>query len=670
VARKVPLPSAPERALISEMLPYEVPAIFSNQGVYQYLIAAGIKFEKGRVSGPSGDPVAEAFIRLVFGINPTLPPVVHLQSRRIEFPVSSRYTVPFSFPIGRSDGQTRLLTVPHLRNQMALVDFYDRFAQGIIYSTSKSPISLRKPVSVAKYTYTKDQLHRQLLSSWSNKVEVASREYESLRSYFAYRDFSSVYKFYDSTLYLDLEKKFSRLVRLDVSKCFDSIYTHTISWATQSKAHAKDNISSETFGDLFDRHLQSLNYNETNGIVIGPEFSRIFAEVILQSVDVAVLKKLESVGLERDKYRLLRYVDDYFVFTSASSDEEAIEKTLISELREFNLHLNVAKRESSTNPGLSPLSIAKLRVSRLLQKRVRLEKPDANDTASPPRRRISTKARRLITEYKLILTETGVAPAEILNYTLSVAERRLVSLLRKVLSPDDYYVASEDVCSSLVALIQFAFFAHSAAPRVNPTIKLTRLVSHLAAATPRLQVDDHHRRTIMDALYVELREALELGAIPDETQVESLYLVTALRELGPSYLLPASYLCERFGVVQQTDGTLRCERPMNFFAIATLLHYTDRRRRYSLLTSAVERHAIERVRGLHPDSAERLMLVLDLSASPAVSIATKSTLLQESGIQAANQQVALSNAALDWFVRWRSFDLGSQLDAKRNQEVY
>ena len=42
--------------------------------------------------------------------------------------------------------------------------------------------------------------------------------------------------------------------------------------------------------------MQEMNYNETNGIVIGPEFSRIFAEVILQQIDTSVERELLKLG--------------------------------------------------------------------------------------------------------------------------------------------------------------------------------------------------------------------------------------------------------------------------------------------------------------------------------------------------------------------------------------
>src|SRR5690606_30212828 len=113
-------------------------------------------------------------------------------------------------------------------------------------------------------------------------------------------------------------KKYNFLYKFDVSKCFNSIYTHSISWAILGKKFSKEIIGKEkeTFGSKFDTLLMDLNYNETNGIIIGPEFSRIFAEIILQSIDLTVLHRIEqqhNLKYKRD-YEVFRYVDDYFVF--------------------------------------------------------------------------------------------------------------------------------------------------------------------------------------------------------------------------------------------------------------------------------------------------------------------------------------------------------------------
>src|SRR5690606_30067946 len=75
---------------------------------------------------------------------------------------------------------------------------------------------------------------------------------------------------------------------LDISKCFSSIYTHSVGWAIKGSAHSKATKQCQSFGSEFDRLMQRMNHDETNGICVGPEASRIFAEVILSSVDACI----------------------------------------------------------------------------------------------------------------------------------------------------------------------------------------------------------------------------------------------------------------------------------------------------------------------------------------------------------------------------------------------
>ena len=65
-------------------------------------------------------------------------------------------------------------------------------------------------------------------------------------------------------------------MKMDIARCFYHIYTHTIAWAVKGKEQAKELIGKETFENAFDTLMQHANYNETNGIIVGPEISRIF----------------------------------------------------------------------------------------------------------------------------------------------------------------------------------------------------------------------------------------------------------------------------------------------------------------------------------------------------------------------------------------------------------
>lgn len=112
-------------------------------------------------------------------------------------------------------------------------------------------------------------------------------------SYFTY-PYIKIYKFYQSNQYIYLEKKFSFLWHADISNCFSNIYTHSISWAiTDSKSYSKNNKNDSFFAD-FDQLMQKMNNNETFGILVGGEFSRIFAEIIFQKMDKELIIQIEK----------------------------------------------------------------------------------------------------------------------------------------------------------------------------------------------------------------------------------------------------------------------------------------------------------------------------------------------------------------------------------------
>ena len=108
-------------------------------------------------------------------------------------------------------------------------------------------------------------------------------------------------------------------MKFDIQGCFDNIYTHSIAWAVNGGASIyKDLFEGEddSFAAEWDKIMQNLNYNETNGIVIGPEFSRIFAEVIMQHIDLRAESEFMKVGLKNKvDYECYRYVDDYFLWS-------------------------------------------------------------------------------------------------------------------------------------------------------------------------------------------------------------------------------------------------------------------------------------------------------------------------------------------------------------------
>ncbi|MCX8568390.1 RNA-directed DNA polymerase [Aminobacter sp. MET-1] len=128
----------------------------------------------------------------------------------------------------------------------------------------------------------------------------------------------------------------------DVARFFPSVYTHTLLWAINGKAAAKTDTSSTSaavFGNHLDFILRNSQSRQTIGIPVGPDTSKIIAEVLLSAVDDNFLSRYPATG--RPTY--VRHVDDYWV---AGNSQEECERHLFHlrlALRDFQLDINKRK---------------------------------------------------------------------------------------------------------------------------------------------------------------------------------------------------------------------------------------------------------------------------------------------------------------------------------------
>jgi hypothetical protein len=83
----------------------------------------------------------------------------------------------------------------------------------------------------------------------------------------------------------------------DVSRCYPSIYTHSVPWAVNGHAVAKADrrvASAAVFGNRLDFVLRQAQDAQTIGIAVGPDTSRLVGEIILSAVDRAFLSRYAS----------------------------------------------------------------------------------------------------------------------------------------------------------------------------------------------------------------------------------------------------------------------------------------------------------------------------------------------------------------------------------------
>ena len=371
--KKIKLSYSKERVIFSDVLPYECPIIFSNRYLYRFLAKYLWVGEKQKIDNITWNTLkqskrlnekdASAFAALLFGCYEQGKPISDLKHK------NNALFYPYHFNIAHKANKNRTLSIIHPYNQWQVVDFYEQYKYSILYLCNQSKYSLRKPHKVAQYFYYRDRLHRKLLGHQSDKVELFFNEYENLKTYFSYKKYSNIYKFYEDYRYQRAEKKFKHLIKFDLQSCFDSIYTHTISWATAGgadKVKVLPGYHGSWLGDAFDNLMQSVNARETNGIVIGPEFSRIFAEIILQYIDQKVEQELLKEKLcQKSNYECYRYVDDYFLFYNDEQDRSLFMESLTKWLKEFKLQISPSKTEEFERPFITKVTIAKQRIEHL-----------------------------------------------------------------------------------------------------------------------------------------------------------------------------------------------------------------------------------------------------------------------------------------------------------------
>lgn len=141
------------------------------------------------------------------------------------------------------------------------------------------------------------------------------------------------------SLALDYEFMFST----DISNFYPSIYTHSFEWVFISKEEAKKKANNSNPGRLIDTHIQMMMSNQTNGIPLGSTLMDTFAELILGEIDLQLRKKTDELNITN--YKVVRYRDDYRIFSNSKDDLDNISKCLVEVLGEFGLDLNSRKTE-------------------------------------------------------------------------------------------------------------------------------------------------------------------------------------------------------------------------------------------------------------------------------------------------------------------------------------
>ncbi len=155
--------------------------------------------------------------------------------------------------------------------------------------------------------------------------------------------------------------KYSYCLFTDITDFYPSIYTHSICWAIHGKTSTKENLknSKDWYGGIIDSKIQRMQHNQTNEIPQGSILMDFISEIILGYIDLKLTEKLDS-ECSINEYSILRYRDDYRIFSDNKRELEEIIKKLQEVLQSLNIKLNSKKTFFSENIILDSIKPDKL----------------------------------------------------------------------------------------------------------------------------------------------------------------------------------------------------------------------------------------------------------------------------------------------------------------------
>lgn len=645
------------RALLTETLPYEVPMLFSNEGLY---LAA-----KDKLIGKLKD---------VHGLDI----------------FKSQPTIPYKYKIRKNSFESRGLAIMHPAQQLETGVFYSQYDHLIVGLCQRSPFSLRAPASIASYYVERA---RSSGNASSKDIQMETDGFEAVpntgTSYFAYKKFPFLFRFYDSLEFLRLEKKFKQLTKMDISDCFNRIYTHTIAWAVKSKSHAKRNKTQNSFENSFDKLIQNANHGETAGIIIGPEVSRIFAEIILQRIDLEIVNRCAQLNLRLDvDYTIRRYVDDYFIYTNQVSVQETLKKLIPDALLEYKLAVNHAKTSDQVRPYITNTSISRhsisLNVAAFFNKYVEIKSVACEETGKSSTviflkeiDNVTAAVVQTIAAVKRSIGETGSYDATA-NYFLGMFKKFLSRMVGKKLKSEKKSKPDHDLYFFLTAVIDIVFFYYSMTLRVRQTYQISEIILMISKIMKSLPADlqDSLVRKVVDESRLIIQQA---NSDFPEHKIEVMNLLIVLRSLGDNYIFDSKLLSQIFDFELGVDNKVTLKSHFDYFQLVFLISYVGGVPTLQNMVRAAVNFSMDRFALKNwADEAENVFLFFDLLSCPYASTSEKQNIaklvlrhVSEKNLNDRANQLLSDVSNRTWFFGWnKTADLGMVLKKKELRTPY
>lgn len=421
-------------------------------------------------------------------------------------------STPLKYNILKGDNGAREINIVQPSSALNMYFFIECYQKEILdYLENNNRFSLRYHRKNNDLYY---RCKRHKLTEYFSKTsqKVNKSIIQQTGAYYKIHKFNSVSSFTNSRLWQQCNLKYRYFAKVDYKACFDSIYTHTYKWIIERNTVDSKVAKNSNLLIVIDRILQNINGRSSNGLIVGPEFSRMIAEILLQNIDNNVFEDLQSEGLILKKdYRIFRYVDDIFIFANTPNNIDCIVKTIEKNAQKYLLRLNELKYFTTETPVLLNKWIEKTRiladkVSALFFSTKELRNNDECDFLV---KNGHISLERLKNEFTILMVDYPNDRRPIVSYILSTL---LNNIINKI---NGYKLFDTNNSGQAYYILDLAFFVYSFCPCFEHSQKIISMIVYFNDELNFKKINDNNHNKLVNLIrrYAFIYEKANLNDI-------------------------------------------------------------------------------------------------------------------------------------------------------------
>jgi hypothetical protein len=307
--------------ILTELLPVETSNMFTYTHFYEYLLKnkEEIKQMEGNISKSKYTKTT------IFN--------------------SGWHASPLKYFVNKGNNDLRQISILNPFSAIEIFFFIKLYNTDILDTLNKMPsFSLRSHYKNNDLFYKSSNNGLVEYEDPTEKKDKFTKALESSGIFYNLKPYVTLGHFFNSDDWFKLNSQFKYFAKIDIKDCFGSIYTHTFKWILSQNTIDSKNFTNNNLYSAIDRLLQHINNSISNGIVVGPEFSRMIAEILLQQIDFEVYNNLVELDFKYGAdYYICRYVDDIYIFSNEEFNIDQIIQLYKQNSSKYQLKFNDLK---------------------------------------------------------------------------------------------------------------------------------------------------------------------------------------------------------------------------------------------------------------------------------------------------------------------------------------